>query len=391
MAAGVEVGGPELPRLLQLKETRARLLSELGKVNSEITQLEATGAPTGQGSDETCGSVRRVWDQFIAAMAGGDVVQWADEALTDDVTFADHIAGKIQRGSPNAPTMTAGRTEFLQYYNKVLSKAWGPDSQMTLRPESFTRGPDLRTVSALFEVHIARKGGVGDLRWRQRWDHILDAEGRIVWFNVREQPRSPCSEPLVPVPKVPPPPGTQPPRLPSPPVPVATPGVQPPAPSPALGVLRAGTGSPHPSGSSTPPGSTPPPTAEGSPSSVGDPLRRPCHHNSWDNVRARKGWQVLRCRECASQWRLRTESVSRCTDFGKIRGGANVDGWWLSQGCNKGGMCDHLHIHYTRQQREGVLRQRTADTEPPSLAPGTGRTPADSESADAEPRADQRC
>ena len=34
------------------------------------------------------------------------------------------------------------------------------------------------------------------------------------------------------------------------------------------------------------------------PSSVGVSLTRPCAHNSWDNVRIKRGWAILRCRIC---------------------------------------------------------------------------------------------
>eukprot|EP00755_Sulcionema_specki_P029333 Sspe_Gene.91943::Locus_63612_Transcript_2_2_Confidence_0.500_Length_1404::g.91943::m.91943 len=66
-------------------------------------------------------------------------------------------------------------------------------------------------------------------------------------------------------------------------------------------------------------------------------LTRPCLHNSWDNVRIKRGWIILRCRICQAQWRQRPSSESRCHDF-------NTD-----EGCPQGHKCKLLHVHLFKQ------------------------------------------
>ena len=63
---------------------------------------------------------------------------------------------------------------------------------------------------------------------------------------------------------------------------------------------------------------------------------RPCDHNTWDNVRARKGAVTLRCRTCQSQWRVLLQSVRRCPHFDTGR-------------CNKAGQCAKLHVFRSKQ------------------------------------------
>ena len=63
---------------------------------------------------------------------------------------------------------------------------------------------------------------------------------------------------------------------------------------------------------------------------------RPCDHNTWDNVRARKGAVTLRCRTCQSQWRVLLQSVRRCPHFDTGR-------------CQKAGQCAKLHVFRSKQ------------------------------------------
>eukprot|EP01059_Diplonema_ambulator_P035333 TRINITY_DN8272_c0_g1_i2.p1 TRINITY_DN8272_c0_g1~~TRINITY_DN8272_c0_g1_i2.p1 ORF type:complete len:442 (+),score=51.45 TRINITY_DN8272_c0_g1_i2:90-1328(+) len=73
-------------------------------------------------------------------------------------------------------------------------------------------------------------------------------------------------------------------------------------------------------------------------------LVRPCGHNSWDNVRIKRGWLVLRCRLCHGQWRQRPVEIKRCAEFSENK-------------CDKGVNCPALHIHHikhTKSQREQV-------------------------------------
>ena len=63
---------------------------------------------------------------------------------------------------------------------------------------------------------------------------------------------------------------------------------------------------------------------------------RPCSHNNWDNVRARKGAVTLRCRTCQAQWRVMLQTVRRCPHFDTGR-------------CNKNENCPKLHVHRSKQ------------------------------------------
>eukprot|EP01060_Flectonema_neradi_P033255 TRINITY_DN5520_c0_g2_i1.p1 TRINITY_DN5520_c0_g2~~TRINITY_DN5520_c0_g2_i1.p1 ORF type:complete len:290 (+),score=56.97 TRINITY_DN5520_c0_g2_i1:39-908(+) len=67
------------------------------------------------------------------------------------------------------------------------------------------------------------------------------------------------------------------------------------------------------------------------------PSTRPCSHNNWDNVRARKGSVTLRCRSCQSQWRVPLHLVRRCPNFDTPRG------------CRKTTSCNKLHVHRSKQ------------------------------------------
>ena len=41
----------------------------------------------------------------------------------------------------------------------------------------------------------------------------------------------------------------------------------------------------------------------------------PCYHNSWDSVRIKKGFSILRCRFCLSQWKTKTCDMIKCKNF----------------------------------------------------------------------------
>ena len=61
--------------------------------------------------------------------------------------------------------------------------------------------------------------------------------------------------------------------------------------------------------------------------------KRPCSHNSWDNVRVKKGCVTLRCRQCQAQWRRALENLPRCPIFTQ------------SSTCPHGDSCELLHLH----------------------------------------------
>ncbi|KAJ9442649.1 hypothetical protein DIPPA_23571 [Diplonema papillatum] len=67
----------------------------------------------------------------------------------------------------------------------------------------------------------------------------------------------------------------------------------------------------------------------------------PCWHNSWDSIRGRQTSTVLRCRECQTIWKLKSQQLQdwRCVDF--YRGCVFPDG-----------QCRKIHVHL-RKLREG--------------------------------------
>eukprot|EP00756_Hemistasia_phaeocysticola_P029283 Hpha_TRINITY_DN16222_c1_g7::TRINITY_DN16222_c1_g7_i1::g.11267::m.11267 len=95
------------------------------------------------------------------------------------------------------------------------------------------------------------------------------------------------------------------------------------------------------------------------------PVQQPCSHNTWDNVRTKKGQVFLRCRECDAQWRTSVDSLDRCSAFN------------TAAGCSQGAGCTMLHIHARKQslnervQRHGhgVLERVPASTHPEGRAP----------------------
>ena len=74
------------------------------------------------------------------------------------------------------------------------------------------------------------------------------------------------------------------------------------------------------------------------------PQEAPCGHNSWDNVRIKKGEITFRCRECQAQWRTEVANTTRCNDF-------------QSGNCSRGTACHDLHVHAHKQSLSQRLNQ----------------------------------
>eukprot|EP01062_Namystynia_karyoxenos_P054580 TRINITY_DN45017_c0_g1_i1.p1 TRINITY_DN45017_c0_g1~~TRINITY_DN45017_c0_g1_i1.p1 ORF type:complete len:787 (+),score=48.08 TRINITY_DN45017_c0_g1_i1:86-2446(+) len=60
----------------------------------------------------------------------------------------------------------------------------------------------------------------------------------------------------------------------------------------------------------------------------------PCTHNSWDSLRAKPTYRVLRCRDCTQQWRCEHDTLAarRCAAFDEGQ-------------CTLGSACPALHVH----------------------------------------------
>eukprot|EP01060_Flectonema_neradi_P032263 TRINITY_DN5099_c0_g1_i1.p1 TRINITY_DN5099_c0_g1~~TRINITY_DN5099_c0_g1_i1.p1 ORF type:complete len:370 (+),score=71.79 TRINITY_DN5099_c0_g1_i1:61-1170(+) len=111
-------------------------------------------------------------------------------------------------------------------------------------------------------------------------------------------------------------------------------------------------------------------------------LKCPCPHNSWDNVRAKKGGATLRCRICQVQWKTSLSDLTRCTAFMKGQ-------------CTLEKNCPNIHVHGKKQSLtervdkfgndvlvrvpRHVAQQATAEDCPPDLSDSPISTPSTEE------------
>eukprot|EP01062_Namystynia_karyoxenos_P031476 TRINITY_DN23362_c0_g1_i1.p1 TRINITY_DN23362_c0_g1~~TRINITY_DN23362_c0_g1_i1.p1 ORF type:complete len:702 (+),score=151.37 TRINITY_DN23362_c0_g1_i1:193-2106(+) len=87
-------------------------------------------------------------------------------------------------------------------------------------------------------------------------------------------------------------------------------------------------------------------------------LARPCGHNSWENIRCKRGWVVYRCAECDAQWRRRPAADLLCSDYA------------APSSCPRGAACPALHVARTKRTAAQRAAQRrggagAAAAEPP--------------------------
>ena len=64
----------------------------------------------------------------------------------------------------------------------------------------------------------------------------------------------------------------------------------------------------------------------------------PCEHNSWDNIRAKRGCMTLRCRVCQHKWKAEAAALRRCRTF--------------AMGSCRSRDCQKTHIHRFKQSVE---------------------------------------
>eukprot|EP01064_Diplonema_japonicum_P028689 TRINITY_DN4463_c5_g1_i1.p1 TRINITY_DN4463_c5_g1~~TRINITY_DN4463_c5_g1_i1.p1 ORF type:complete len:451 (+),score=73.88 TRINITY_DN4463_c5_g1_i1:139-1491(+) len=279
----------------------------------------ASLAAAGGGSPEKdVDFVKHVWALYQQAMDEGWVTEWVEKFTTPDIFLSDSI------GRAGAYTCN-GREDVCTYYNTVLKKVWdNGNATITWTPRSFySMGKGTGVVMAEFDVDVVPKGHTHP---RQLWACHVQG-GRL--SEVRMYPLASMT-----------PPGH--PRTAAP-----TPAVQ--SPSPSTSPTPSPTASLHPpvpslttDTSDTASCISMPSLAESIRSGpVGVALTRPCSHNSWDNVRIKRGWAILRCRICQSQWRLRPTTIPHCGDFAR---GAGC--------CPAGVDCHQLHVHRTRESSE---------------------------------------
>ena len=78
--------------------------------------------------------------------------------------------------------------------------------------------------------------------------------------------------------------------------------------------------------------------------------QKPCTHNSWENVRVRRGRMCIRCRVCQRQWTCGSQlawQAMRCRSF------------LTREGCHLGDSCTKLHFNRRKQQQHERLNIQT--------------------------------
>ena len=89
---------------------------------------------------------------------------------------------------------------------------------------------------------------------------------------------------------------------------------------------------------------------------------RPCSHNSWDNVRAKRRTVTLRCRMCNLKWKTVNNAIERCKDF--------TTGSCTQENCTK------IHVHRLKFSVElRKAEQRAARQLQTVAAPSTSQWP----------------
>eukprot|EP01060_Flectonema_neradi_P035168 TRINITY_DN638_c0_g1_i1.p1 TRINITY_DN638_c0_g1~~TRINITY_DN638_c0_g1_i1.p1 ORF type:complete len:151 (+),score=25.24 TRINITY_DN638_c0_g1_i1:83-535(+) len=71
----------------------------------------------------------------------------------------------------------------------------------------------------------------------------------------------------------------------------------------------------------------------------------PCDHNSWDNIRAKRGCMTLRCRVCQQKWKAEAAALRRCRTF--------------AMGSCRTRDCQKTHIHRFKQSVETRIAAST--------------------------------
>eukprot|EP01061_Rhynchopus_euleeides_P015235 TRINITY_DN26079_c4_g1_i2.p1 TRINITY_DN26079_c4_g1~~TRINITY_DN26079_c4_g1_i2.p1 ORF type:complete len:596 (+),score=176.69 TRINITY_DN26079_c4_g1_i2:296-2083(+) len=313
------------------------------------------------------------------AMDGGWVHEWASVFCTDDVQFQD-LYLKTQ-GIVQQVEVPEG---LARYYNKLLRLKWGNNAVVQWRPRHFFEVTPTQVVAdhmitcknALgvvtstqcffsFDIQGSR---LSEIRIYQK-DATLDEVIRHVWVNrpIPRNPRSPSERALLR--------GASSGCLPR----LLASSFDSEAMSTAAASSESGddrvphvdavsqAGSTQSGGSGgvahalVEPSEAAPSEAPSDKDRIVQ-LARPCVHNSWDNVRIKRGWLVLRCRLCHGQWRQRPTEIKRCAAFAEGQ-------------CDLDMACSELHVHHikhTKAQREqvkvGAEQIREFLATPPGLA-----------------------
>eukprot|EP01060_Flectonema_neradi_P005363 TRINITY_DN13562_c0_g1_i1.p1 TRINITY_DN13562_c0_g1~~TRINITY_DN13562_c0_g1_i1.p1 ORF type:complete len:635 (+),score=89.66 TRINITY_DN13562_c0_g1_i1:40-1944(+) len=238
--------------------------------------------------DEDVEFVKRSWSLFQQAMDEGWVTDWVSKYTHPDIIIYDAVArAKAQ-----------GHAEVCCHYNRVLEAVWGNgQSALTWIPHSFSSmGPGSGIVTAEYNIEIVPK--IEGHHGQQLWMYRVSNEKLM---ELRVYPISHFS----------------------------------PTTFRSVSATAQVKNDKSQSNNNNQP--------------VGVALTKPCSHNSWDNVRVKRGWAILRCRICHLQWRLRPTAIPHCDSFARGTGC-----------CPMGVECTQLHVHRTREQTEAKKQNEVA-------------------------------
>eukprot|EP01059_Diplonema_ambulator_P036868 TRINITY_DN9453_c0_g1_i1.p1 TRINITY_DN9453_c0_g1~~TRINITY_DN9453_c0_g1_i1.p1 ORF type:complete len:320 (+),score=63.56 TRINITY_DN9453_c0_g1_i1:525-1484(+) len=239
-------------------------------------------------------------NSLFKAMHEGWFSQWVECYFTDDCLLT--VSGKLD--DPSEDRSCVGKQNLVLYYNNVLEKVWG-GSCATVNwtvDDIQVKGPKVET---LFTMNIVRETGVASTKRRMFTLGLNDEQSHLSTLRVSAAvAEDDMDEELV--------------------------------------CCRC----------CVPPAVPTPQEVEESKALLPF-LFDPCHHNTWDSIRVKRKWCLLRCRTCRKQWRLIASSISRCIPF-------------ITSGCTLGPKCPKLHI-FLRKQRSN----ETTTGLPPHPAPAT--------------------
>ena len=292
--------------------------------SSNIAQVSLAAAG-GSSDDKDVDFIKQSWALYQQAMEEGWVTEWIEGFMTNDIVINDTV------GRPQ-PINCKGQSEVAKYYNAVLDSIWDNGRvSLTWKPRKFSSmGCGIVLAEYDIEVHPRNVSHTRQL-WVYRVVGQKIAEMYVppfLLFGNLEEMMEPFPPPTnhhfysrmfatVPPEEVDRPPVDQtdivdaasmcaPQECVDTPMPRAA-GMhdcppyqchQYPYPYPHIPAHDTpGNQSLIPDNVSI--ADSMPSLASSVPSiSVGVSLTRPCHHNSWDNVRIKRGWAILRCRIC---------------------------------------------------------------------------------------------
>lgn len=105
-------------------------------------------------------------------------------------------------------------------------------------------------------------------------------------------------------------------------------------------------------------------TSDGFPVPPCLPQEPPCSHNSWEDLRTRRGRRILRCSQCKAKWRcyVTSQVYKVCTDY--------------EQGdCSRGESCQRIHIVASHRKMEDGRWRVGKDNEKKKMEPGDVQKP----------------